>query len=97
MDFMLAGMIGALAVSVGVLGAYIGGVFGWFVVERSWLEVAFSRRQWLLVCVAMGFVSGLGGGLFGADLATGHFLPWVTNDFGQLLDSRFIFAVIDFR
>jgi len=97
MDFILGGMIGALAVSVGVLGAYLGGILGWFAVERSWLEVTFSRRQWLFVCVAMGFVSGLGGGLFGADLAPGHFFPWVTNDFSQLLDSRFMFAIFDLR
>ena len=95
MDFILAGMIGALAVSAGVLGAYFGGVLGRFAVDRSWLEVAFSRRQWLFVCVALGFVSSLGGGLFGADLAAGHYLPWATNDFSQLLDSRFMFAIFD--
>jgi hypothetical protein len=97
MNFILAGTIGALALSVGVLGAYFGGALGWFAVERSWLQVAFSRRQWLFVCVAMGFVSSLGGGLVGADLATGHYLPWVTNDFSQLLDSRFMFAIFGLR
>lgn len=96
MDYLLAGMIGILAIGVGVLGAYLGGLLGWLVVERSWLEVSISRGQWLFVCIGIGFVSGLGGGLFGADLATVHFVPWVTHDFSQLVDTHSMFAVFLF-
>ena len=68
MDIVLAGIIGFLVLGVGFVAAYLGGIIGWYSAKSSWLELSLTRRQWVMACVALGFVSGLGGGLFGAEL-----------------------------
>ena len=94
MDFLIAGIIGVITLGIGLFGAYLGGVLGWLVIERHWVEVMLNRRQWLLACGALGFVSALGGGLVGADLAAIQYVPWMTERFSQTLSSLEAFALI---
>ena len=75
MEFIIAGLVGLLTLGLGFAGAYLGGVAGWFAIERSWFETVLSRQQWIVACIVLGFLSGLSGGLFGAELAAGQFLP----------------------
>ena len=70
MDIIIAGVVGILTLGIGFVGAYFGGVLAWCAAERSWVEIILPRKQWIIVWVALGFLSGFGGGLLGAELAT---------------------------
>ena len=92
MILQIAVFQGLLSVSIALLGAYFAGLAGWIVIQRPWFEVALSRRQWLYSCSCAGFLSGLIGGLVGADLATDQFLPWVTQELNQVMSLHFVFV-----
>ena len=92
MILQIAAFQGLLSVSLGLFGAYVAGLAGWIVIQRPWFEVALSHRQWLYSCICTGFLSGLSGGLVGADLATDQFLPWVTHELNQVMSLHFVFV-----
>ncbi len=94
MDIVLAGIIGIVVLIIGLIAAYLGGLIAWYSAKKSWFQLSVPRQQWVAICVALGFVSGLGGGLFGAELAAARCLPWSTSGFSQVTDLSHALALL---
>jgi hypothetical protein len=79
-----------LIFAVGAINALIGCAAGQLVAERRWMDILFSRRQWLQLCLTVGFVSGISGGVLGAELAVGD----STSMLAQLRESAESFPLV---
>ena len=69
-DYIMAGIISLLIVSLGIMCAYLGGAVGYAARRQLRIKGLVTRRQVVVVFLAMGFAAGLMGGVIGAEAAT---------------------------